>query len=141
MKMSEALETVNNLYVPGVVEFYARAKDDRWQLAHDEFEGSVVIYEGDPSIYEKKVSAASDRFVARITDLKIRGAGRSKDTGHVIGFYSNSERQADARMSVSDGRCAKCGSERNVRIKLLRGTGSPGLYCHACVPEQESFIL
>lgn len=113
MTLSQALERVNQAYVPGIVKYYGKLNPDPWQAAHDELDRIAGTF--DPSI----VVPATERFVSRCLDLieRFKQDGRaSKTTSAADGFAMTPESVA-RHHSRKLKQCARC--ESNLGLKIV----------------------
>jgi len=115
MKLSEALEKVNAIYVPGCVAYYEAHKPDPWQAAHDELES--IDFKN-----EEAVSQAAERFVSRCQKLitryvEDREAPPTK-ISIIDAFSLGSEKNLEAKTSVVEKKCWACGEQRNIKPEV-----------------------
>lgn len=116
MRVSQALEEVSQVYVPGVVQFYDKQTPDPWQAMHDELEQIIGIQD------EAIVSAACLRFVARAKELVERfkrDSTPSKSYSYADAFHSSGEVQSDNDWSVRKKRCVVCSGKDNLTLETV----------------------
>jgi hypothetical protein len=129
MKVTEAIDRVGALYVPGVVAYYGRLTPDPWQKAHDDLERLAGVVD------ENELTAPLEQFIARCSELieRFKREGSPSKIQAPEAFLMASARQVQAHMSRKHKRCARCDSKENLRIV----PASPGsmdvmLLCLGC---------
>lgn len=114
MKVSEALEKVSQIYVPGVVKYYGKMDNDPWQQMHDDLEQIIGIQD------EDIVSAACTRFVSRaqeLIDRFKRDHGPSKSFDPADAFTIGNEDRHNNQWSVRRKRCALCSGGKDLTLE------------------------
>lgn len=130
MKLSEALERVGAIYVPGVVKYYGQLNPDPWQAAHDELEKVAGIFD------EDIVSAATARFVSRCEELVKRfkqDGQQSKSVSPADAMALGSTQRVSAHLSRRFKKCCRCDAKKDLKIVPV-GDGSMDVQviCEAC---------
>jgi hypothetical protein len=135
VRVSEALNAVSRIYVPGVAKYYDALKPDPWFAAHEELE--KVMLEGDQAAIE----SAADRFVARMTELverfKREGAP-SKGVSAADGLFMGDDKRVRGWQSRKAKECVQCGTKE--KLKLMSNPKDKVdvvVICHDCAAEVE----
>lgn len=129
MKVSEALEQVSKMYVPGVVAYYGKMRPDPWEQVLSDFEKIMQSHNQD------LIEAAAERYVSRSCEL-IRQFKEnqivSKRVTPMDGFAMGSEQRVEAWTSRKDRACL-CGEKKNLKI-IAMNDGSHGVkvVCGKC---------
>lgn len=113
MTFSEALEKVNQAYLPGVVAFYGKADPDPWQKAHDSFESLLIVK--DPDL----ILAGLESFVSRcleLIDTFKKTATPARQISVADAFHIGNENKFCEMWSRKKKECFKCGSKSELQI-------------------------
>lgn len=136
MRLSEALDRISKAYLPGVIRFYQRMKDDPWQKAHDRLEGSMLLNKGAKDYFEQ-IEISSREFCEECLSLidKAKPFVDLNQTKVSIpdAFWLGEDRLKELEESTKD-LCAQCGSDTQVRMTFK--SGHYGIYCGICAPEK-----
>lgn len=132
MKVSEALDRVGQIYVPGLAAYFEQFKPDPWLAAHEDLERVMIA--GDEAMTE----AAADGFLNRCTELVDRfkrdGVPPTKMDPVRDGFNLGNVGRVAAHMSRKNKDCAKCGSKEKLKIvPVQKGGTDVMLLCESCL--------
>lgn len=138
MKLSEALQSVSRIYVPGVAKYYAQLNPDPWQAAHDELENIIGVFD------EAKCGPTCERFVSRCSELILRFKQEGRPSKSVSGadaFTMASRESIDAHLSRKLKRCAKCEVKTGLDIYPVLGSDTDVfLLCKQCALKSKAQI-
>lgn len=120
MKLSDFLEAVNAMYIPGLVKFYAGMKPDPWQAAHDKLEVSLLTK--DPQIIADATKTTFNEL-KRLRDAYAQGVQTKPQPEPYEAFFNpsiadNFENQIEA--------CRVCGSKKDL-VTMSTGAKSSEL--------------
>lgn len=128
MKVSEAMELISNIYIPGVVSYYENFKTDPWWSAHKNLER--VMGMRDPGLTESVAQNFHDRCVELIERFK-RDGKESEDI-RPIDAMNMSVANVNAWYSRKHKSCFKCGSFKDLKIEALPNSVDVVLVCREC---------
>lgn len=136
MRVTEALEVIARLYVPGTVHHFSKKDPDPWQKAHDDLERIAGIVDDDT------IAPVVDRFVQRCAELieefKREGAA-SKSVAPIDAHILGERDRVDAYLSRKNKHCAKCRSKENLKIVPFRvGSLEVQVLCGPCSSRKDA---
>lgn len=130
MGITEALEQVGKLYIPGVVAYYEKLNPDPWMEEHEKL--NKIVMQCDPELTE----VACERFVRRCSELIERFKRESTVPGRVSrkdAFAIGDESRVRQWQSRKGRYCFYCDSTENL---TLESDGMDALdvriLCRAC---------
>lgn len=133
MKIAEALDRVNSIYVPGTAKYYGALDPDPWQQAHDDLE--AVMQKRDWRMTE----SACDRFVARCEDLinRFKAEGRApKGVSIADAVFLGDEKRVKSWQSRTAKHCVKCeGKENLTLVPKSQDSMDVAIVCKGCLQE------
>lgn len=136
MQISEALDQVSKMYVPGVVEFYEDSKTNPWQAAHDRYEAMLLLWTGQPEYFDKMAEAAKN-FVQDCKKLIETFKALHPEQPELItnhdAFHISDEQRVRELQSLAGDNCQGCGASHGVRIAFNQKENKHALYCKECV--------
>ena len=113
MTFTQAIETVNSRYVPGVVAYYGKQTPDPWELAHSDLEKLASIMD------EQTLTPGLERFVERCTALIGRFKsehGATTSISAADAFAMGDENRVRNHFSRKRKECVKCGGKEALKI-------------------------
>jgi hypothetical protein len=134
MTLSEALEKIGKAYLPGVRDFYYRMKPDRWQLAHDQLEGQMMLHAGKDG-FDKLMSHPIQSFYTECISLIELAKPLLSPEQLTLSdaFHIGDELRLADLDSLMTNSCRICGSKEQVAVSSGDGFKA-GLYCMSCNP-------
>lgn len=128
MKLSEAIDEMERIYIPGAIAHYERINPDPWQRANDEMERDLV--KGNPSLAE----VAVERWIFTMRALleRFRQEGQPSEPISLDAFMMGS--RWNETESTEYLVCAKCGSGMDLSPCLSPESGRSVMFCRKCKP-------
>lgn len=126
MQLSEALYCLFVNEPAECASYYARMKDDPWQLAHDELEDCLAKP-------QEILDSAVEKFVAKIKQLeaayKMSGEKVKPSIFHSA-LYARDAQDAKAAIACLDHHCFECMTGENLTVIRIDGKAVP--ICKSC---------
>lgn len=136
MRASEALEAVGKMYVPGVVDYYAKRTPDPWQEAHDRLEKAMIVCD------EELTSRACDLFVSRCRSLVEHFLAQRKSAKPMTpadAFTMGDETRVDEWYSIKYKQCVRCQNKEGLKLLSIRpGSMDVVIICRKCEKSYEA---
>lgn len=128
MKMTDALEVVSKMYIPGAVAHYDRMKPNPWQKAHDEFEGMILHSSGELremacSRFIDKIRILLDRYKKNLIDIP--------DVSPVDAFILGDVDRVKRFQSRKNHCCFVCESTLNISL-ISNDKAQVAVVCAPC---------
>lgn len=113
MTIIQALNEVSAIYIPGVIDHYAKMNPDPWQKAHDDLERTMLLKDADifTAGSEHFVSTCK-RLLSAFSDLKMP----HKELRIADGWATGNEESVKRYHSRKDKHCIGCESKVGLSI-------------------------